>query len=278
VDVNSNEYFAGTLCRVLLLSLMFGVLSACNAPIPIIDPRPDIELTWAEAGIALPPFRSGEEVLLANLEDNSVKDRLASLPRRAKLPVILYAHGCTGLGSGPLFKTLAKAGYVVIAPDSMARRYRPLQCDPKTQTGGYNRFVYDFRLTEISFALDRLKRLAWVDQQKIFLIGVSEGGVAAALYRGDEFRARVIAQWTCTGAPIVQGIFAPLDEPVLTIVRDADPWYDKKRTRRQRGDCGAFMQGRPNARSIILKGGDHNLLDEKDNVRTVLEFLEIYRR
>ena len=231
-------------------------------------------MTWAEAEVALPPFRGGEEVLLANLEDSVVKERLASLPHRARVPVVLYAHGCTGLGSRPFFRDLARAGYIVIAPDSMARRYRPLQCDPKTQTGGYNRFVYDFRLTEISFALDRLKRLPWVDQHKIFLVGVSEGGVAAALYRGDEFRARVIAQWTCTGAPLVQGIFAPRDEPVLSIVRNADPWYDKSRTRNQRGDCGAFMQGRARSRSIVLKGGGHNILGDRENVRTILNFLE----
>ena len=272
--MNNKKNSGKSLLNFLTPFLVLALLSSCKAPIPIIDPRPDIELTWAEAEVALPPFRSGEDVLLANLEDKAVKDRLASLPRQAALPVILYAHGCTGIGSGPFFKILARAGYVVIAPDSMARRYRPLQCDPKTQTGGYNRFVYDFRLTEISFALDRLKRLSWVDQHKVFLIGVSEGGVAAALYRGDEFRARVIAQWTCTGAPLEEGIFAPLDEPVLSIVRDADPWYDKSRTRNQRGDCGAFMRGRTNSRSIVLKGGDHNILGERENVRTILKFLE----
>jgi dienelactone hydrolase len=272
--VSNNIRLIRSILRTLLIASVVGVVTGCNAPIPILDARPDIELTWTEAEVVLPPFRGGEEVLHANLEDSVVKERLASLPNRAKVPVVLYAHGCTGLGSRPFFRDLARAGYVVIAPDSMARRYRPLQCDPKTQTGGYNRFVYDFRLTEISFALDRLKRLPWVDQHKIFLIGVSEGGVAAALYRGDEFRARVIAQWTCTGAPLVQGIFAPLDEPVLAIVRNADPWYDKSRTRNQRGDCGAFMQGRANSRSIVLKGGGHNILGDRGNIRTILNFLE----
>ena len=258
----------------MVVAMALTVLAACNAPIPLIDPRPDIELTWTEAVVALPPFRSGEEVLLSRLDERATKARLDSLSRRVKLPVILYAHGCTGLGNDPFFKALAKAGYVVIAPDSMARRYRPLQCDPKTQTGGYNRFVYDFRLTEISFALDRLRRLPWVDQHQIFLIGISEGGVAAALYRGNEFRARVIAQWTCTGAPLVEGISAPLDEPVLAIVRAGDPWYAKTRTRKQQGDCGAYMRGRVNSRSIVLKGGDHSILGDAGNVRTILSFLE----
>ena len=269
-----RNFFPGS----VILFFLAGILSACNAPIPILDPRPDIELTWSKAKVAFPPFRSGREVLFANLEDGSVENRLEGLPRNTQLPVVLYVHGCTGIGSDGFFRALARAGYVVIAPDSMARRYRPLQCDPETRTGGYNRFVYDFRLTEISFALDRLKQLPWVDQNRLYLIGVSEGGVAVALYRGDEFRARVIAQWTCMGAPLVQGIFAPRDEPVLSIVRDRDPWYDANRTRNQKGDCGTFMAGRANSRSIVLKGGDHDILGDAENVGTILKFLEVSGR
>lgn len=102
-----------------------------------------------------------------------------------------------------VFRRLADAGFVVIAPDSLARRYRPLQCDPKTQTGGYNLFVYDFRQAEINYAVQRLLEMPWVASGNMFLVGTSEGGVATALYRGDEFRARVVTQWTCSGRSIV---------------------------------------------------------------------------
>ena len=68
------------------------------------------------------------------------------------------------------------------------RVWRPMQCDPKTLTGGYNMFVFDFRMAEISYSLERLWLLPWVDHDRLALMGTSEGGVASALYRGNEFK------------------------------------------------------------------------------------------
>ncbi len=260
--------------RWLVVVLFAALLGACQAPIPGLDSRPDIELTWARAVVALPPSKGGEEPFVGRLSDSGVAARVASYPLGTRLPTVFYSHGCTGLGKFEFFKALARQGYAVIAPDSMARRYRPLQCDPETQTGGFNLFVYDFRLTEISFGLDRLHQLAWVDRDNLFLIGISEGGVAAALYRGDEFRARVIAQWTCSGASIVEGIGAPPNEPVLAIVYDGDPWYDPKRTNLQKGDCGVYFGSRPGSSSFVLSGGvQHDIFTTEQSLNAILEFL-----
>ena len=174
----------------------------------IFDPRSDLELTWDKAVIAL-PARGSRAVQVGTIEEIDLAARLAVLAQVDKLPVVLYLHGCTGIGNFDFFEALAGAGYVVIAPDSMARRFRPLQCEPESRTGGFNLFVYDFRQAEIGFALDRLGAIEAIDGRNLFLVGTSEGGVATALYHGDEFRARVIAQWTCTGVPRVRGIAAP---------------------------------------------------------------------
>lgn len=263
-----------SLRRLVYLVLASVLLAACEAPIAVLDSRPDIELTWQQAVVALPPSRGGEAPFVGRLSDAGVAERVASYPLGTRLPTVFYSHGCTGLGKFDFFKALAGAGFAVIAPDSMARRYRPLQCDPKTQTGGFNLFVYDFRLTEISFGLDRLHRLAWVDRSNLFLIGISEGGVAAALYRGDEFRARVIAQWTCSGAPIVEGLGAPRNEPVLAIVHSGDPWYDAKKTNLQRGDCGSWFGGRNGSRSYVLTGGSqHDVFTSEQSLKAILDFL-----
>lgn len=262
--------------RILLALLAIGMLSACETPFASLDSGSDIERTWSRAVVVLPPSRGGEAPLLGRLGDSDLAARVAQYPQDAKLPTVFYLHGCTGIGKFEFFKTLARAGYVVIAPDSMARRYRPLQCDPKTQTGGYNRFVYDFRLAEVSFGLDRLQQFPWVDRANLFLIGISEGGVAAALYRGDEFRARVIAQWTCSGAEIVEGLDAPMDEPILAIVSNSDPWYDPTRTNLQKGDCGAFFGARPGSSSYILSnGGDaqHDIFTTEQSLNAILDFL-----
>ena len=243
----------------------------------MFDPRSDLELTWDKAVVALPAEGPGP-VRVGTIEDIDLARYLNAQPKGSSLAVVLYLHGCTGIGNFAFFETLAGAGYLVIAPDSMARRFRPLQCQPESRVGGFNLFVYDFRQAEIGYALERLGRFAAVDTANLYLVGTSEGGVATALYHGGEFRARVIAQWTCTGVPRVRGLAAPLETPVLSIVRAEDPWYDTARAPDQRGDCGAFMKDRPHSRSIVLEGGEgHDVFTDPDSVRAILAFLDANR-
>jgi dienelactone hydrolase len=235
----------------------------------------DIELTWMRAVVALPPGVEGGDVSLRRMADVLAKPPQVNRP----LPTVVYLHGCTGLGDLSILKTLAQAGYAVIAPDSMARRYRPLQCDPATGRGGFNLFVYDFRQTELTFAVHNIPRLPWVDGTNLFLLGGSEGGVAAALYRGDAFHGRIITAWTCHGAPIVAGLASSPMEPVLSIVSVDDPWYAEGAAVGQTGDCGAYMAGRPNARSIVLPAGEgHAVLSSHITRQAILEFLASWSR
>ncbi|MSP50808.1 MAG: hypothetical protein EXQ91_00190 [Alphaproteobacteria bacterium] len=236
------------------------------------DTRSDLELTWDKAFVTL-PTSDGSAPVSARLDGRAFARWTESQGARRSWPVIVYLHGCTGFGNFELFERLAREGYLVIAPDSFARRFRPLQCDPKTQTGGYNLFVYDFRLAEIAYALQRLGDHPWVDRSNIFLMGASEGGVATALYRGDEIRARVITQWTCTGRSNVRGIAGPTDRPVLAIVSERDPWYDSKRAPSQRGHCGDYMADRAGSRSLVVNGETHDIHGDAANVDEIVRFL-----
>ena len=267
-------YRAALRAAVLLGAL---VLAACDGGFKLI--APDIERTWLEAMVALPADSSTAGPLIARLSSEPVERRLNAIAAQAPLPVAIYLHGCTGVGNLDFLKDLAATGIVVIAPDSFARRYRPLQCDPKTKTGGRNLFVYDFRLAELTFALGRLEESPWADLENLFLVGNSEGGVAAALFRGDVFNARVITQWTCQGAPLVRGIAAPAGTPVLAIVRENDPFYDALHTPAQQGHCGEYLAGRPASRSIVLAAGEvHDVYNEPAAVQTILDFIARNRR
>lgn len=261
----------------LLAALSLSVVLASCAARSVAPDRDlsDIELTWYQAMVALPPEAEGGDVVLRRMADV-----LAAPPKvQQPLPTVLYLHGCNGLGDLTILKALAQAGYAVVAPDSMARRYRPLQCDPATGRGGFNLFVYDFRQTELSFAVHNIGKLPWADSGNMFLLGGSEGGVAAALYRGDAFRGRIIAAWTCHGAPIVAGLASPPMEPVLAIVSIDDPWYADGAAVGQSGDCGAYMAGRPNARSIVLPPGEgHAVLSSKMTRQAILGFLATWSR
>ena len=205
--------------RVLVAAIVWMGLAGCSGT--LLDRASDLERTW-DNGVAVRPGGHGAPAIVERVGSRGFSQWRAAQERGSAWPVIVYLHGCTGLGQFQFFRRLAHAGYVVVAPDSMARRYRPLQCDPKTRTSGYNLFVYDFRRAEISYAVQRLAAMPWVDSSNLFLIGTSEGGVATALYRGDEFRARVITQWTCVGRSIVRGIDGPLSlEAQVTLTKKA---------------------------------------------------------
>ncbi len=233
----------------------------------------DIARTFDQATILL-PRRNGLGPLAGKLSDKAVRKYLSNLPSSRRYPTILYLHGCAGQGDLAPLQAFAKAGFAVIAPNSFARRFRPLQCRPSERTGGQNIFVFDFRLVEISYALQRMAALPWVNNERLYLVGTSEGGVAAALYRGEEFSARIIAQWTCHGAPFIRGLAAPEGEPVLAIVRSDDPWYQPERTAGQLGDCSAFFKTPNRSRSLIIDGGAaHDVWGHSGAMRAALDFL-----
>jgi len=235
----------------------------------------DIERTWYNAVVALPPTSLGGPVDMRRMHELMANPPADPKPRTT----IIYLHGCTGIGDLSVVKYLASEGFVVIAPDSMARRYRPLQCDAATGRGGYNLFVYDFRATELSFAIHSVTRLPWADAGDMFLIGGSEGGVTAALYRGEAFRGRIITAWTCHGAPIIAGLDAPPMEPVLSIVSEEDPWYSGRTAYGQSGDCGTYMPGRPNARSLVLPASEgHAVLNSRVARQAIVDFITLWRR
>ena len=258
----------------LVLALLPFLLAACTEGLSVPGGQSDIEKTWSQAVVVMPATASGEEPHVGRLADRDIKRSTRILAGGPGAPTALYLHGCTGIGNYAFFDALARAGYAVIAPDSFARSYRPLQCDPETKTGGNNLFVYDFRLTEVTFALERMGELDWIDFDNLFLVGTSEGGVAVALFRAEVFNARVIAQWTCQGAPLVRGIDAPANTPILAIVGADDPYYAADKTSEQRGHCGAFMAGRPDSRSFVLpEGAGHNIYDDPRAVGEIIAFM-----
>jgi dienelactone hydrolase len=265
---------AGT-ARVGLMLLAFGAAGCASGA---SSGGADVQRTWSEALLVLPQSEGANAPVSLRQSSSAVARHLRKFPRGTQFPTVVFMHGCTGIGNLPFLEDLARQRYAVVAPDSFARRYRPLQCDPKTSRGGRNLFVYDFRSAELTYALERLPDLPWVDLDNLFLIGASEGAVTAALFRGDVFNARVIAQWTCTGAPLVAGIGAPRRTPVLAIVREDDPYYTAANTPGQQGHCGLYLTDRTNSQSLVVRAGAgdtvHDVLSDSGAVAAILEFLD----
>ncbi len=263
--------------RMVRHLVLLGVLSltACASGLPSGDP--DIVRTWQQALIVLPPADPDVAPLMVRNSRDAHERHVRRLPPQTRFPTVVFMHGCTGIGNIAFLEELGRQGFAVIAPDSFARRFRPLQCEPGTQRGGRNLFIYDFRSAELTYALERLPELPWVDLDNLFLIGASEGGVTAALFRADVFNARVIVQWTCTGAPLVAGIDAPLRTPILAIVRENDPYYAPANTPGQQGHCGLYMTDRPGSQSLVVGAAQgeaaHDVLSDAGAAAAIIAFL-----
>ncbi len=213
------------------------------------------------------------ELIEGRMSDEFVQGKLAGLKK--KRPTVIFSHGCAGLGRGNLryMRLLARAGYAVVAPDSFARRYRPETCDPSQHRGikgAPHRRVNQMRQEEIHHAAYRVRRIRWVDQKNLFLMGHSQGGTAAASYEGDGFKAHVTSGSVCW-----RGVRSPRGTPILALYSEDDPW----RRNRPADSCLRKARRRGvNMEFHLFEGRAHNLSRNKKARRLILDFLARHRR
>jgi dienelactone hydrolase len=199
-----------------------------------------------------------------------------SVSSEKKLPALIYLHGCTGIHPPhdiAWAKDIAKLGFVVVLPDSMARNERKSNCDP-VKKGGTNLFpkAYEYRQQEIGFALEQLQKKPWVDERNIFLMGHSEGGIATALSEHPGLRGLIISGWTCKNRnnPKFDGIRASMATPILVIASLEDDWRKGKPTE---GRCMDSASGR-NLIQIDLPGKEHGTYSSPLARESVAKFLK----
>ncbi|PWE33497.1 hypothetical protein DDZ14_04690 [Maritimibacter sp. 55A14] len=257
----------GTRLLLVMAALAMGLDGAAGAD-TVRDPA-ELERTW-QAALVLAPDPDGQR---ERLETAALGEWLAG---RAAPPVILYAHGCAGIGEigQSAARLYAAAGYLFVAPDGFARQDKPESCDPAIPRGGLHRAVLGWRQAEIDYALTRLRALPGLASAALALVGHSEGAITVATIRTGPVSARVVEGWTCNaGWPEYGGLNAPAAEPVMALVGKRDPWF---RLPVLRGDCGAFMDA--NDRSVVFTAPDplhdrHWLSDTERVQRMILRFL-----
>jgi poly(3-hydroxybutyrate) depolymerase len=241
----------------------------------------ELARTLDEAFVAIPAEYFKWEIPSGMFTFGRMKNVAQDLGKIAcdkKIPLVIYLHGCAGLGysSSHDIRFLLRKGYAVLAPSSFARKYKPQSCDPKTYTGGLHRGVLDFRLAEASYAHEAAKNLPWVDKRNIFVMGFSEGGITTAKYRRGGLAGRIILGWTCNaGWPEYNGISGPRDEPILAVVASNDPWFANPWNS---GHCGSSMLFRRNAESVVVDVNFHHVQSLPEVQEKILQFLEVNRR
>ena len=195
--------------------------------------------------------------------------QLAALPEPAAQPpgpLLLFLHGSSGLNEQTrsyqrwLSGTL---GLATLAPDSLARAARPRYQSPAPRE--VYEAVHRLRLDEIRAAMAALPRLPWVDARRVFLAGSSEGAVAVARWRGDEFLGRLIYSWPCEDNYFVDRAdngFAP-DCPILNILSGHDPYFSAdsplNRGLPVLGHSGHALRDATHAKLLILPHAPHTL-------------------
>ncbi len=167
-----------------------------------------------------------------------------------KKNIVIFAHGCSGTVSitHNRIDFLVDNGYVVIAPQSFARKKYARSCDPMIHRGGMYREILSMRHEDIRHVVRNVRRFGWVNTGQVILMGHSEGGIIAATYvsnsKDDYVDMRIIEGWTCRsqgpyGWFEYHGLKSKKETPVLALVSKLDPWFQKEWSK---GDCGKFLK------------------------------------
>jgi len=224
----------------------------------------DVKSSWDNAVFYLP--------------NRSQPTKLSHVKTDRLYPVAIYMHSCGGIGDLSFdnhcwSKLIAQQGLLVIMPDSLARNDRKPSCDPKARKAGLFPPVHGMRLEEIKFASDEVRKHPWFDGKNLFLMGFSEGAIAAVRTKSGGYRGVIATGWTCTNtkAPAFDGIFLPQETPLLTINHADDPWYT---TENVRGSCESKFTGRPNAQNLTISGSGHGTYHSEKARQAVVNFIK----
>jgi dienelactone hydrolase len=192
----------------------------------------------------------------STLDGKCVKDIKAG-----RHPVIVVLHGCGGPRNPVPFLNL---GAILVAPNSFAGG---LRCKRGIK---YMRQLLSSRYSDVAYAAKQLKAAPWADPAKLILAGFSNGAQTTATYPGNEFKARIIIAWPCNNpyTPSQNGVRG--SGPVLALLGTADEHYRKIRIS---GNCNAAVAKRPNSRSILIKGGGHEIFTHPTTRKAVAAFV-----
>jgi hypothetical protein len=179
-------------------------------------------------------------------------------------PVILFMHGCNATQRP---KALLELDAIVVMPNSFWQGER---C---TLNAAEMAKLLAVRANDLADAANHLKTAAWADPKQLVLAGYNQGGIAAALYDGPEFKARIVIAWPCQ--PRSSGPSGPEEGvhgqgPVLAIQSRNDVLYTRLHIE---GDCGPEISGRPGSRSVLISGNTREIMDHPATREAIAAFV-----
>ena len=218
------------------------------------------EEAWNRGRIFVPASLSLTEKACASQIGGKCMGRIAA----GRHPVILFMHGCNATQRPKAFLEL---GAIVVEPNSFWQGER---C---TLNAAEMAKLLSGRANDLADAVRQLKAAPWADPARLLLAGYSQGGIAAALYDGPEFKARIVIAWPCQ--PRSSGPSGPEEGvhgkgPVLAIQSRNDELYTRLHIE---GDCGPEVSGRPGSRSLLIPGNIREIMDHPATREAIAAFV-----
>ena len=222
---------------------------------PTPDANSDVGLSWDKARV----FKPYSNALV------SVNELAGMKPG----PVAVFMHGCNGFGydlnpndSSNWGLFLASQGYTVIMPDSLVRPSRngKLTCDVATHTAGLNYLLYDKRIEEAYYALNKVLDAAWWDNKRLILGGESEGGLTVYQREYVGPTHLIISGYWCN-----LNVYSNPKQEIFLLNGSLDPWYyPVLHTPYTGANCGYKMEkfGLFKVTEVIIPGAVHNGLSD----------------
>jgi len=210
-------------------------------------------------------------VLPANVTGGAVfagAYRDAPAPAGARVPVVIFMHGSSGLGLkaiGEWQQWLATLGIASIAPDSFSLPNRLTYVSPVAQDV-YEK-IHALRASEVGLALQALRTAPWADMSRVVLAGTSEGATAVARHGGNEFAGRIIYSWSCEDNYFVghHETALPADLPVLNVISLSDPYFAPSNpwlgNPAAKGYCADALRANTKASIVLVPGAPHTLIN-----------------
>ena len=194
-------------------------------------------------------------------------------------PVLFFMHGSAGLSYGKQYKdAVLKEGFIFFAPNSYKLKNRPTYETP-TKTKNYEA-VHKVRLAEIYYNIAQLKKFNFLDLENIFLMGSSEGALAAAKYKGTEFKGRIVAAYACENGYYSRDfkIGAKKRDPFLNIIGTHDEYFSSLSThdKDNTGHCANALLEFKNAKVVLLPKTKHNVIENPYTIPEVISFLNYW--
>lgn len=239
----------------------------------------NFEDTYKKGFIGIPKnFSNNNEAMILTLEE--FKEKFSEAKITKNYPTLFYMHGSAGFSYGKQYcKALIDEGFIFFAPNSYELKNRPTYKTP-TKIKNYEE-VHKVRVAEVFYNINRLKEFSFINKENIFLMGSSEGALAAAKYKGKEFKGRIVVAYACENGYYSRDfkIGAKKKDPFLNIIGTHDQYfskYSKYEDKKVNGHCAMALLEYKNAKVVLLPKTKHNVIENPYTIYEVVNFLKFW--